>query len=137
MSCNFCEILIENDNEIYRDEFITALLDSDPITKGHIIILPNQHYLDLDEIPDAIINRIFKLSKEYVRLLKEKFGAPGYSIMQNGGMFNDIRHFHVHVFPRFTKEEFSWTYGALSDSDATDFEFLKGQFQEALALRMK
>ena len=32
-------------------------------------------------------------------------------IMQNGGYFNDIGHYHMHIFPRYKNDGFSWTYG--------------------------
>ena len=35
----------------------------------------------------------------------------GYSIMQNGGEFNDIGHYHLHIFPRFKGDGFGWTSG--------------------------
>ena len=31
--------------------------------------------------------------------------------MQNGGAFNDIGHYHLHIFPRYENEGFGWTYG--------------------------
>lgn len=130
--CDFCEILENNDYEIYKDKLITVLLDFDPISKGHILILPNDHYLDLDEMPDDLIHHIFKFAKRYVKFLKKKFSPKGYSMMQNGGEFNDIDHFHLHVFPRFNSEEFSWTYAEEVDEEAKDFSNLKKTLQKEL-----
>lgn len=31
--------------------------------------------------------------------------------MQNGGIFNDVGHYHMHVFPRFKNDGFGWSYG--------------------------
>lgn len=44
-------------------------------------------------------------------VIKKVFKADGYSIMQNGGYFNDIGHYHMHVFPRYRGDGFGWTYG--------------------------
>lgn len=30
--------------------------------------------------------------------------------MQNGGEFNDIGHYHMHIFPRFKGDGFGWTF---------------------------
>lgn len=125
MKCDFCEILKNNEYEIYQDKLITVLLDYDPISKGHILILPNDHYLDLDEMPIELVTHIFKFAKSYVSILKEKFNPKGYSMMQNGGAFNEINHFHLHVFPRFSKEEFAWTYAEEVESGATNFSKIK------------
>lgn len=40
-----------------------------------------------------------------------KDGKYIISIMQNGGEFNDVGHYHMHIFPRYTGDRFGWTYG--------------------------
>ena len=30
--------------------------------------------------------------------------------MQNGGMFNEIGHYHLHIFPRYKNDGFGWTF---------------------------
>ena len=134
--CHFCKILENRDYQLYRDKIATILLAYDPISKGHILIIPNVHYLDLDEIPQKVINHVFKLAKIYVGLLKKAYQPKGYSMMQNGGAFNDIGHFHLHVFPRFSKEEFGWTYAEEVESAATEYEVLKELFGEDLKQEM-
>lgn len=51
------------------------------------------------------------ISKKIVSALKEIYKPAGYSIMQNGGAFNDVGHYHLHIFPRYTDDGFGWTYG--------------------------
>lgn len=91
---------------LYSDAEILIALDFDPISKGHILIMPQEFYLDIDEIPEPILRSLFKAAQAYVKLLKSKFSLKGYSMMQNGGEFNDINVFHLHVFPRFKEDEF-------------------------------
>lgn len=57
--------------------------------------------------------------------------------MQNGSAFNDAGHFHLHVFPRFSKEEFGWTYADKVESSATQYTTIKELFREDLVLGMK
>lgn len=51
------------------------------------------------------------ISKKIVVALKKTYHADGYSIMQNGGKFNDIGHYHLHIFPRYENGGFGWKYG--------------------------
>ncbi len=136
MSCNFCHTIRNFENPLYRDDVITALFDWDPISTGHTIILPNDHYLDLDEMPIAVITHLMGFAKEYVGLLKEMLHPKGYSMMQNGGAFNDIHHFHLHVFPRFSAEEFNWTYSdaVIPKSDA--LQLIQSELSEEIGRRM-
>lgn len=56
------------------------------------------------------------ISKKTVLALKEIYKPNGYSIMQNGGEFNDVGHYHLHIFPRYEGDGFGWTY----DNDSKD-----------------
>ena len=44
--------------------------------------------------------------------LKEIYKPDGYSIMQNGGEFNDVGHYHLHIFPRYQEDGFGWVYSS-------------------------
>lgn len=52
------------------------------------------------------------VSKKIVAAIKEIYQPDGYSIMQNGGEFNDVGHYHLHIFPRYKGDGFGWTYGS-------------------------
>lgn len=96
---------------IFSDIEILVVLDFDPITKGHVLILPQNLYKDIDEIPEQILNKIFKVAQLYVKVVKSKYFVKGYSIMQNGGDFNAIDVFHLHLIPRFKEDEFGYKKG--------------------------
>ncbi len=40
--------------------------------------------------------------------LKKHYSPDGISMMQNGGYFNDVNHYHMHVFPRYKNDGFGW-----------------------------
>jgi histidine triad (HIT) family protein len=85
---------------IFSDIEILVVLDFDPITKGHVLILPQTPYKDIDEIPEQVLNKVFKVAQLYVKVVKSKYFVKGYSIMHNGGDFNDIDVFHLHLRAR-------------------------------------
>ncbi|MEK8127672.1 HIT family protein [Paenibacillus filicis] len=93
---------------VYEDERVACILDIAPIHEGHILILPKQHYLDVDDLDEATSAAIMKTSVILVRALKAAFHPDGITIMQNGGKFNDLGHYHMHVFPRYEADGFAW-----------------------------
>ena len=111
-NCIFCDIVDKkiNSNIIYENETVMGILDIDPINEGHVLLITKKHYLDLDEIPEKEIAEIFNIAKKIVKALKITYPLNGYSIIQNGGDFNDIGHFHLHIFPRYHSDGFSWKY---------------------------
>ncbi|WP_346880342.1 MULTISPECIES: HIT family protein [unclassified Clostridium] len=112
MDCIFCKI-VKGDlpcNLVYENDLIMCFLTIEPINEGHVLIIPKSHYLDTDEIPTEVVTSMMVLSKRIVKVIKEKYSPDGYSVMQNGGEFNDIGHYHMHVFPRYKGDGFGWTF---------------------------
>lgn len=112
--CVFCDRSKIKTDFVYEDNSVMAFMDINPINEGHILVVPKEHYLDIDEIPDETLAHLMIISKKVVSALKEIYKPNGYSIMQNGGEFNDIGHYHLHIFPRYTGDGFGWTYGSQS-----------------------
>ena len=112
--CVFCDKNKLTTDIVYEDNVVMAFMDMNPINEGHILIIPKEHYLDIDEIPDEILSHLMIISKKIVSALKEIYKPNGYSIMQNGGEFNDVGHYHLHIFPRYKGDGFSWTYSSES-----------------------
>lgn len=112
MECIFCKIVSREIEAyiIYEDDDLISFLDIDPINEGHVLITTKEHYLDADEIPDDILCKIIILSKKIIRVIKKVYAPQGYSVMQNGGEFNDVGHYHMHIFPRYKNDDFNWTY---------------------------
>ena len=111
MACVFCSRDKLVTDFVYEDELVMAFMDMDPINEGHILLVPKEHYLDVDEIPDETLSRLMIVSKKIVSALKDVYKPDGYSMMQNGGTFNDVGHYHLHIFPRYKGDGFGWTYG--------------------------
>lgn len=115
LGCRLANKLIET-NIIYENELVTCILDIAPLNEGHVLILPKKHYLDVDDMDEITANEIMKTSAMLARLLKTQFRPDGISIIQNGGKFNDLSHYHMHVFPRYESDGFSW----VEPSDTTN-----------------
>ena len=112
-TCVFCRISQNkiNSNIVFENDLIKCFLDAEPINEGHILIIPKAHYLDADELPDDVACEIMRSSQRILKALRQCYDFPGYSIMQNGGIFNDVGHYHLHIFPRYGEGDFGWTFG--------------------------
>ena len=106
--------------KVYEDDLVKALMDIDPINNGHVLLITREHRLDLDELTDAESIRIMQVSKLILRALREVYDFDGYSIMQNGGVFNEITHYHYHVFPRYEGDGFDWSFGVNNPNDINE-----------------
>ena len=117
MPCVFCDIASKTieSHVVYEDALVVAFLDIDPIHKGHVLIVTKEHRFDLDDLSEDELFHVMKAAKIVLKALKETYPSDGYSMMQNGGIFNDMKHFHLHLFPRYKDDEFSWNFGEISE----------------------
>lgn len=103
MECVFCKI-IKGDipsYTIYEDEIVKVFLDINPMSVGHMLIIPKEHYENLDDIDMDTLNYINKISKKMYTLLKEKLNVDGMTIVQNNGDVQDVKHYHMHIKPYY------------------------------------
>lgn len=106
MDCIFCKI---SDNKIpsktiFEDDIVKVFLDVNPEHNGHCLIIPKKHYLDITDIPEETLNHINKISKKIYYLLMEKLNPDGISLCQNNGLPQAIKHYHLHLIPKYKSE---------------------------------
>ena len=103
MDCLFCKI-INGDipcYKIYENDYVLSFLDISPDSDGHTLIIPKKHFTDLDDIDSATLSEIFKAAKLVKKVLEEKLGCEGMSLLQNNGSVQEIKHFHLHLKPYY------------------------------------
>ena len=103
----FCKII---NNEIpsytiYEDEIVKVFLDVNPNHIGHTLIVPKKHYQDFFDIDKEVLDHIIEVAKEIAKLLKEKLNYDGITFSQNNGLGQEVKHYHLHLIPRYNKEE--------------------------------
>ena len=102
--CQFCHLAtgIEHTNIIYQTDLVCCFLDINPINEGHTLIVPKKHILDIEESDQAMRLDIMNTAVFVSLALKERYSPDGISMMQNGGLFNDVNHYQC-MFSQGTK----------------------------------
>lgn len=123
---------------IFRDENITAYVSpkwwkSNP---GHVIIIPNQHFENLFDLPEKFGHLIFDCSKKVAVALKKAYGCDGVSTRQHNEPAGnqDVWHYHLHVYPRYTGDNL---YSNHQDSYWTNEEQRKPYAEKLKAALIK
>lgn len=93
---------------VYESKDVIAFADHDPINFGHILIAPKRPYASFPDLPVNVLNEINTVAKDLYRRIEAKFNPDGISFIQNNGDFNDLGHYHLHIFPRFHGDQFEW-----------------------------
>ncbi|MGA9287320.1 MAG: HIT family protein [Anaerobacillus sp.] len=108
VECLGCKLAhkIEPVHVVYEDEDVCCFLDREPFNEGHTLILPKKHYFEVEELEMKTATAIMEASIKISNAIKKQFEPDGITICQNGGTFNDLNHYHMHLIPRFKGQSF-------------------------------
>ena len=100
--CIFCKIINQEApaHIVYEDEAVMVILDIDPISDGHTLIIPKKDILDLHSLDEETGSRVMQVARKLAGVIEKEFEYDGSTIMESNGAFQDVPHFHLHVFGR-------------------------------------
>ena len=106
-NCIFCKIINGEipSYTIFEDDLIKIFLDINPSSNGHCLVIPKKHFLDINDIDSEYLSHIFTVVKEMLPILESKLNYDGISLCQNNGFVQDVKHFHLHVIPKYKRNK--------------------------------
>lgn len=121
--CIFCK-LANGDiptNSLYEDDIVKVIFDASPASKGHVLILPKNHFDNIFELDDETAAHVFKIATKISKAYKQTLNFEGLNVIQNNGEAagQTVFHFHMHIIPRYKNDtvNVNWTPGKASQED--------------------
>lgn len=104
-TCIFCKIAKNEipSSKIYENDKFLVFLDIKPVSNGHLLIIPKEHVVWMQEATDELISEIFKLTKKMMLALKNSLRCD---YIQESVVGNEVPHFHIHLMPRYYGDNF-------------------------------
>lgn len=121
--CIFCKIAGGDipSNTIYENSEFKVIMDIAPATKGHVLIIPKEHFSDIYDIDAVTAGKLFQLATVVARALKEVLNCDGMNVLQNNGEIagQTVFHFHMHLIPRYEGDTVTmkWEEHPMEDVD--------------------
>ncbi len=99
-SCLFCKIVAKEipSSVVYEDDNFMAFLDINPVSKGHTLLIPKEHHVWMQEVPDELLSESFLITKKLMNTIIAKLPCDYIHISVVG---EEVPHFHIHLIPRF------------------------------------
>jgi histidine triad (HIT) family protein len=102
--CIFCKIVAGEIpcTKIYEDEVALSFLDIGPISDGHTLVIPKQHFDKLHDCPPELLGRVSHCLGRIARAVIAATGAEAYNVLCNNGRPAGqlVDHVHFHIIPR-------------------------------------
>ncbi|MBE9524855.1 MAG: HIT domain-containing protein [Chloroflexi bacterium] len=117
--CPFCRFsqsigdeqnVVKQTDMIFQNEHVTAFLATRmiPNNPGHVLIIPNEHFENIYDLPTTIVLEIQVLAKAVALAMKTAYACDGITLRQHnepsGGQH--IWHYHLHVIPRYEDDDY-------------------------------
>jgi diadenosine tetraphosphate (Ap4A) HIT family hydrolase len=137
MPCVFCAIVAGDAPaiRIYEDDGYLAILDIRPIVRGHVLVIPKVHTVDLTDTPSETLADMMRIGQRIAKAARASaLHADGNNIVVNDGKaaFQSVQHIHLHVAPRTSGDKLSFAKGLIVRRDP-DREATARILRDALA----
>ncbi|WP_419204625.1 HIT family protein [Bordetella trematum] len=116
-SCLFCRIARHElpAHIIHEDSRVLAFLDIHPVRRGHVLIIPKQHYPYFEDMPADLAGHIVNLGQKLARHMKQIYGVERVGLAFTG---IHVAHAHAHIIPMHHPQDITSTqYIAQRDLD--------------------
>ena len=104
--CLFCKIANGEipSYTLYEDDLVKVFLDINPVSQGHCLIIPKKHYENMLDVDKEIVSHSLDVARKVYKLLNDKLNMAGLTITQNNMYGQEVKHYHIHLIPRYEKD---------------------------------
>jgi histidine triad (HIT) family protein len=104
MDCVFCRIVAGSIPcvKVYEDAESLAFMDINPLTPGHLLVVPKAHVETLFDADEARVASLARIATRIAKSLRESLGIQALNMLQANGQaaFQSVPHLHLHLIPR-------------------------------------
>jgi histidine triad (HIT) family protein len=88
---------------VYQDARCVAFMDINPITAGHVLVVPRQSVATLDEVDAETRAHLWEVSRKIGIAQRQALGSLAQHLLVNDGKgaSQSVPHVHIHVSPRY------------------------------------
>ena len=107
MDCIFCKIANKEipSRIITETENSIAFLDAFPVSRGHTLVIPKNHYEKVQDMTDIDNNDLFDTVHKVISKVDKLTGSTLLAIHNGKDSGQEIPHVHVHLIPRESHDQ--------------------------------
>jgi histidine triad (HIT) family protein len=109
--CAFCGIVDGSvpSSQLLDTGTVLAFMDIDPVTPGHMLVIPKEHLPDLADLTDELAAEMMAVARRLAAAVRRTdLRCDGVNLFYADGeaAFQEVFHSHLHVFPRYADDGF-------------------------------
>ena len=105
-TCTFCRIVAGElpAVTVLETPELLAFLDTKPLFRGHVLLVPKLHVTTLKELPAGQVGGFALAAQRLEAAVEEGLDVPGSLVLVNNVVSQSVPHLHLHVIPRRPKD---------------------------------
>ena len=98
----FCQVIAGEvpGHVVLETEDLVAFLDTRPLFKGHVLLVPRTHVVTLPDLPAEHRDGFLAAAQRLATAVQDALGAQGSFLAINNTVSQSVPHLHLHVVPR-------------------------------------
>lgn len=122
---------------VHRDELCSAFMDIQPVTPGHVLLVPHRHVPNVTDLDQEEGARIFWVAQRLVSALRNsglRCEGVNFFLADGEAAGQEIFHSHLHVFPRYHGDGFGLRFppGYSQRPARTELDEIAGKLRKSL-----
>ena len=105
--------------KVYEDDKVYAMLDIEPLSDGHVLVIPKNSVDLLWDLPDEDYEYLWRISKKIAREMQEVFQPERVGVVIEGF---GVPHAHIHLVPLYDKDVLELHHGYPAQKDTEDMK---------------
>lgn len=104
----FCKIIdgeLESDT-FYEDQYVKCIMDINPFTPGHVLIIPKKHYTTILDMDNDTLLHIHEIATRLIKKMETTFPYfRAARVLVNYGEEQKVKHYHMHILPLYSSKD--------------------------------
>ena len=90
-------------HRVYEDDHVIAFLDIAPLSRGHVLVVPKEERMRLDQLSEASAAALGRALRSVAAAVVKVTGCVDYNVLQNNGVaaHQAVMHVHFHIIPKY------------------------------------
>ncbi len=134
--CVFCAIITKDEQAsiVFENDFSISFMDRYPLNRGHLLVIPKQHYQYLTDMENNDVAQLFEIVNILSKHVWKIVNADGLNISQSNGLAasQDIFHVHIHIIPRFINDTDNDSWPSRKITTEQELDNLASQIKSSL-----
>ena len=100
---------------VYEDEHTIAFLDINPLSDGHVLVVPKQQIDSLWALPTEVYQHLWAVAQRIAHAMETELKPERVGVVVEGF---DVPHAHIHLVPLYDREVLQLHHGYPTDTSS-------------------